>query len=79
MHDPRQPRHRAGSRGDLDRATTGCRRGEICKIVAADIGKDKIRIQAGNTKTLRYREVPIVPALRPWLKHLPLKIDVVKA
>jgi integrase len=24
---------------------------------------------------LRYREVPIVPALRPWLKFLPLAIN----
>jgi integrase len=54
---------------------TGCRRGEVCKIGAEDIGKQTIRIQAGNTKTLRYREVPIVPALRPWLKHLPLPIN----
>lgn len=54
---------------------TGCRRGEVCKIAADDIGKSTIRIQAGNTKTLRYREVPIVPALRPWLKHLPLAIN----
>lgn len=53
---------------------TGCRRGEVCKIAAEDIGKQTIKIQAGNTKTLRYREVPIVPALRPWLKHLPLVI-----
>lgn len=54
---------------------TGCRRGEVCKIAAEDIGKTTIKIQAGNTKTLRYREVPIVPALRPWLKHLPLTIN----
>lgn len=54
---------------------TGCRRGEVCKIARADIGADSIRIQAGNTKTLRYREVPIFPALRPWLKHLPLPIN----
>lgn len=54
---------------------TGCRRGEVCKIVAADIGAETIRIQAGNTKTLRYREVPIVPALRPWLAYLPLAIN----
>jgi len=54
---------------------TGCRRGEVCKIAADDIGKSTIRIQAGNTKALRYREVPIVPALRPWLKHLPLAIN----
>lgn len=54
---------------------TGCRRGEVCKITAEDIGRQTIRIQAGNTKTLRYREVPIVPALRPWLKHMPLTIN----
>lgn len=54
---------------------TGCRRGEVCKIEVADIGKSTIRIQAGNTKTLRYREVPIVPALRPWLLQLPLQIN----
>lgn len=53
---------------------TGCRRGEICRIRADDIGAASIRIQAGNTKTLRYREVPIVPALRPWLQRLPLSI-----
>lgn len=53
---------------------TGCRRGEVCKIKAEDIGADVIRIEAGNTKTLRYREVPIIPALRPWLSALPLSI-----
>lgn len=54
---------------------TGCRRGEVCKIAAQDIGRHTVRIQAGNTKTLRYREVPIVPALRPWLNKLPLTIN----
>jgi integrase len=53
---------------------TGCRRGEVCKIKAQDIGTDVIRIEAGNTKTLRYRAVPIVPALRPWLAYLPLAV-----
>lgn len=53
---------------------TGCRRGEVCKIKAEDIGADVIRIEASNTKTLRYREVPIIPALRPWLAALPLSI-----
>lgn len=53
---------------------TGCRRGEICKIEKADIGRDTISIQAGNTKTLKRRDVPIVSALRPWLKYLPLPI-----
>lgn len=54
---------------------TGCRRGEICKITAADIGPDTLRIQAGNTKTLKRRDVPIVSALRPWLGYLPLAIN----
>lgn len=53
---------------------TGCRRGEVCKLRSEDIGPKTLRIQAGNTKTLRYREVPIFPALRPWLKHVPLPI-----
>jgi len=54
---------------------TGARRGEICKLQAADIGADSILIHAGNTKTLRTRTVPIVPPLRPWLKYLPLPIN----
>ena len=54
---------------------TGCRRGEVCKIEAQHILEDRIRLPAGNTKTLRYREVPIVPALRPWLEYLPLPIS----
>ena len=54
---------------------TGCRRGEVLKIAKADIGKKTITIHAGNTKTLRTRIVPIIPALRPWLKFLPLEIN----
>lgn len=54
---------------------TGCRRGEVCQIQREHIGADTLRIPAGNTKTLRYREVPIVPALRPWLDQLPLGIS----
>ena len=53
---------------------TGARRGEICKMQRADIGRDSILIHSGNTKTLRTRTVPIVPAVRPWLKHIPLQI-----
>lgn len=53
---------------------TGCRRGEILKLAQADIIGDTLRIQAGNTKTLRQRTVPIVPALRPWLEYIPLQI-----
>jgi integrase len=51
---------------------TGCRRGEILKMRQEDIGHDTITIHSGNTKTLRTRVVPIVPALRPWLKAIPL-------
>ena len=54
---------------------TGCRRGEVLKIEAGDIGDDTIMIRSGNTKTLRTRTVPIIPALRPWLAFLPLAIN----
>jgi integrase len=54
---------------------TGCRRGEVLKIAPEDVGTDTIMIRAGNTKTLRTRIVPIIPALRPWLKFLPIKIN----
>lgn len=54
---------------------TGARRGEICKLRSEDIGRDSLIIHAGNTKTLRTRTVPIVPALRPWLEYLPLAIN----
>lgn len=53
---------------------TGCRRGEVLAITPADIGPDSITIRAGNTKTLRTRTVPIVPALRPWLAQVPLPL-----
>jgi integrase len=54
---------------------TGCRRGEILKLTKDDILGDRLRIIAGNTKTLRERTVPIVPAVRPWLEFIPLKIN----
>lgn len=54
---------------------TGCRRGEILKLRPEDMRGKTLRIEAGNTKTLRDRTVPIVPALRPWLKALPLPIN----
>ena len=54
---------------------TGARRGEICKIEKHHITADTITIPKWNTKTLQSRTVPIVPALRPHLKHLPLEID----
>jgi integrase len=53
---------------------TGCRRGEILKLKPEDIGADILRLEAGNTKTLKYREVPIVTPVRPWLAQVPLKI-----
>lgn len=54
---------------------TGCRRGEILKLTPEDMQGDRLRIQAGNTKTLRQRTIPIVPAARPWLNQLPLQIN----
>ena len=53
---------------------TACRRGEICKIRPENVGVDSITLQAGMTKTLRTRVIPIIPPLRPWLAFLPLKI-----
>jgi integrase len=49
--------------------------GEVCRSAKADIGETELVIQAGNTKTLRTRAVPIIPPLRPWLKFLPLAIS----
>jgi integrase len=54
---------------------TGARRGEICKLQRANIGRDQLSIHAGSTKTLRTRTVPIVPAVRPWLEYVPLAIS----
>lgn len=54
---------------------TGCRRGEVLGITPSDIGPDTITIRAGNTKALRTRTVPIVPALRPWLAAVPIPLN----
>lgn len=54
---------------------TGARRGEVCKIRAEDIGPDTIAIPRSHTKMLKARVVPIVPALRPHLKNMPLVIN----
>lgn len=55
---------------------TGARRGELFKIRAEHIGEDTIMIPASHTKTNRAKVVPIIPALRPWLKHFPLTLTV---
>ncbi|HCY16353.1 MAG: integrase [Curvibacter sp. GWA2_64_110] len=55
---------------------TGARRGELFQIRAEHIGRNEITIPSSHTKTLRPRVVPIIPALRPWLKHFPLTITV---
>ncbi len=55
---------------------TGARRGEIFQIRAEHIGVDTISLPASHTKTNRMRVIPIIPALRPWLKHFPLTITV---
>jgi integrase len=54
---------------------TGCRRGEVLGLQRSDIGADSLTIRSGNTKTLKTRTVPIIPALRPWLKQIPLPIN----
>jgi integrase len=54
---------------------TGCRRGEVCKIEKHHIGEDSIQVPAGNTKTMRTKTVPLVPALRQWVSYLPLAIN----
>lgn len=54
---------------------TGARRGEVCQIRPEHIREDHIEIPASHTKTLRYRAVPIVEPLRPWLKHFPLEVN----
>jgi integrase len=54
---------------------TGARRGEILALKREDIGADTLTIHAANTKTLRTRTVPISEALRPWLAHIPLRVN----
>lgn len=55
---------------------TGARRGELFKLRSEYIGPDTITFIAKTTKTDRTRVIPIVPALRPWLKHFPLTITI---
>lgn len=55
---------------------TGARRGEIFKIKAEHIKADHILLPASHTKTGKMRVIPIIPALRPWLKHFPLTLTV---
>jgi integrase len=54
---------------------TGARRGEILKLSQEDIIGNRLRIRSGNTKTLKERTVPIVPALKPWLPYIPFQIN----
>jgi len=55
---------------------TGARRGELFKLRSEFIGEDSITFVSKTTKTMRTRVIPIVPALRPWLKHFPLTITI---
>ncbi len=55
---------------------TGARRGELFQIQREHIGRDSITFPASNTKTLRMRVVPIIPALRPWLRYFPLEMTL---
>ncbi|UMR29218.1 site-specific integrase [Massilia sp. MB5] len=55
---------------------TGARRGELFQIQRSHIGRDTITFPASNTKTLRMRVIPIIPALRPWLQYYPLRMTI---
>lgn len=55
---------------------TGCRRGEVVGIRREDIVGESIILRSGMTKTQKHRAIPIIPALRPWLAYVPLKISV---
>lgn len=55
---------------------TGARRGELIKLRAQDIKEDTITIASSHTKTERPRVVPIIDALRPWLKYFPVETDI---
>lgn len=54
---------------------TGCRRGEIIKMVRDDISQDVLTIRANNTKIQKIRTVPIIAPLRRWLEYIPLSIS----
>ena len=54
---------------------TGARRGELVKLKAEFIAEDVLTFERKTTKTKRSRVVPIVSALRPWLKHFPLVVN----
>lgn len=55
---------------------TGARRGELFQIERKQIGRDEITFPANNTKTVRMRVIPVLPALRPWLKYFPLEMTL---
>lgn len=55
---------------------TGARRGELLQIRKEDIGTDTITLPSSHTKTLRARVIPIIPALRPWLEHFPVEVNL---
>jgi integrase len=54
---------------------TACRRGEILKMRAEDIGTETMIIRMGGTKSLKTRTIPIIAPLRPWLAYVPLAIN----
>lgn len=56
---------------------TGARRGEICMIdPKLHVHGDRLDIPASHTKMLRIKSLPILPPMREWLEHFPLKITV---
>ena len=53
---------------------TGARRGELFKLQPKFIHADHVTFTATTTKTKRTRDVPIIPALHPWLEHFPMSL-----
>ncbi|WP_233516086.1 hypothetical protein [Janthinobacterium sp. BJB426] len=57
---------------------TGARRGELFQIQREHIGKDSTTFPASNTKTLRMRVVPIIPALAAMAEVFSIEYDFVR-
>jgi integrase len=50
---------------------TGARRGELSKLTPECVTEDTITFVSSTTKTNRTRVVPIIAALKPWIKSFP--------
>lgn len=55
---------------------TGLRRREILTLTPDSIGHDSLMVRAANAKTRKMRTVPVISAVRPWLKMVPLDLTM---